>query len=109
MNFCIDCKYLLGKRNDIEVAAERWRCYHSSNIISQRHNLVTGIEITELRLHKIEVARAARNQPTNEDSCRDFEAYEAPSYNLAPILPAPVPYPTKKSTNKQANINIEDI
>ena len=76
--FCINCSHLLGNRNRIELV-EDWRCWHSNNIQSRTHNLVTGTPITNYVVSNISDVRTRL--------CLGdwYEEYVRPTYQAPPV------------------------
>lgn len=76
---CVTCKHLLGKRTNIEDAAEKWCCQHPSNIFHTSVDVVTGLPRVTYNYVNIYNVR----DPANSSNCGEvganWELYEHPS------------------------------
>mgnify|MGYP001569005048 CR=1 FL=1 len=97
-NFCIECCHLLGKRQNVEGAADgSWKCYHPDNISSKSVDFVTGRTVYKLHIESIYQARAL-GSPCGEAG-KQFAQYATPVYNAVNVT----------VRGKTVRVNLDDI
>lgn len=102
LKLCVNCKHLLGKRSNLEDAAEKWKCYHPLNIATSKTNLVTG-EVTTVCISSISLLRSV-DLALCSPSGKLFERYEPPAPYEATTRP------TSKPAGTVGNrVNLDDI
>lgn len=78
VNTCVTCKHLLGKRTNLEDAAEKWRCQHPSNIFHTSIDVVTGVTRVTYAYATIYAVRDPANTANCGEAGINWELYEHP-------------------------------
>ena len=105
VNTCATCKHLLGTRNNLDTAAEKWRCHHPANISSNKTDVVTGLPIITYSQNSIYAVRSNGASACGEAGAL-WELYEHPS--LVSYTPQPT-YAERLAKLRKKPITLGDI
>lgn len=109
---CITCKHLLGNRNNVQDAAEKWRCYHPANIVANNRDIVTGQLTVKYRHERIYDVRNSLLGTCGACGAegRLWELYEPPSrIPYTPPASAAASSQSARISKLRKSVSLEDI